>query len=85
MEEAHSRCREKVIPGNIIARQKGTKFHPGDGVGVGRDWTLFALKEGYVHFTWNPFNKKQTISITEKPLPTTVITDPKSVPKRLYN
>ena len=54
-------------------------------MGVGRDWTLFALKEGYVHFTWNPFNKKQTISITEKPLPTTVITDPKSVPKRLYN
>ena len=30
----------------------------GEGVGVGRDHTLYALTEGYVHFTWNPFNKK---------------------------
>lgn len=51
-------------------RQRGTKFHPGEfrrlfalfvgeGVGMGRDHTLYALTEGYVHFTWNPFNKKQ--------------------------
>jgi len=39
-----------VKPGNIIVRQKGTKFHPGDGVSMGRDFTLFALKAGKVHF-----------------------------------
>jgi large subunit ribosomal protein L27 len=39
-----------VAPGNIIVRQRGTKFNPGDGVSVGRDHTLFALKEGIVRF-----------------------------------
>lgn len=41
---------EYVIPGNIIVRQKGTKFHPGENVGIGRDYTLFAVAEGYVVF-----------------------------------
>ncbi|MDX1994863.1 MAG: 50S ribosomal protein L27 [bacterium] len=41
---------EYVIPGNIIVRQKGTKFHPGEGVGMGRDYTIFAVVEGYVVF-----------------------------------
>jgi large subunit ribosomal protein L27 len=41
---------EKVIAGNIIVRQRGTKHHPGANVGVGRDWTLFALKDGVVKF-----------------------------------
>lgn len=41
---------QKVRPGNIIVRQKGTKFHPGEGVGMGRDFTLFALKEGKVKY-----------------------------------
>lgn len=41
---------ERVIPGNIIVRQRGTQFHPGDGVGMGRDHTLFALTEGHVAF-----------------------------------
>ena len=41
---------EIVIPGNIIVRQRGTKFHPGDNVGIGRDHTLFALSEGRVAF-----------------------------------
>ena len=41
---------EKVISGNIIVRQRGTKMHPGKNVGVGRDWTLFALKDGVVKF-----------------------------------
>ena len=40
----------KVIPGNIIVRQKGTKFFPGDGVSMGKDYTLFAMKEGTVQF-----------------------------------
>ncbi|KAJ2157826.1 54S ribosomal protein L2 mitochondrial [Coemansia sp. RSA 552] len=39
---------EHVIPGNIIVRQRGTKFHPGDNVGMGKDHTLFALQPGYV-------------------------------------
>ena len=41
---------ERVIPGNIIVRQRGTKWHPGPGVGMGRDHTLFALVEGEVRF-----------------------------------
>ncbi|AKM79315.1 MAG: 50S ribosomal protein L27 [Candidatus Beckwithbacteria bacterium GW2011_GWB1_47_15] len=40
----------KVKTGMIIARQKGTKFHPGDGVGLGRDHTLFALRSGTIKF-----------------------------------
>lgn len=39
-----------VIPGNIIIRQRGTKYHPGEGVGIGRDHTIFATAEGRVTF-----------------------------------
>ena len=41
---------EHVIPGNIIIRQRGTKFKPGRNVGLGRDYTLYALAEGTVRF-----------------------------------
>ena len=41
---------EIVIPGNILVRQRGTKVHPGRGVGMGRDHTLFALVQGRVRF-----------------------------------
>ncbi len=41
---------EQVIAGNIIVRQRGTKMWPGAGVGMGRDHTLFALKDGLVEF-----------------------------------
>ena len=41
---------ELVIPGNIIVRQKGTKFHPGNHVGLGKDYTIYALVEGHVKF-----------------------------------
>ena len=41
---------EVVVAGNILVRQRGTKLHPGKNVGVGRDWTLFALKDGVVKF-----------------------------------
>ena len=41
---------EIVLPGNIIVRQRGTKFHPGTCVGMGRDHTIFALEEGSVRF-----------------------------------
>lgn len=41
---------QHVIPGNIIIRQRGTKYYPGDNVGMGKDHTLFALTEGRVAF-----------------------------------
>jgi len=41
---------EAVQPGNILVRQRGTKFHPGENVGIGKDHTLFALTEGRVTF-----------------------------------
>ncbi|MBB3191683.1 50S ribosomal protein L27 [Halomonas cerina] len=48
-----------VTPGNIIVRQRGTKFHAGTGVGIGKDHTLFALDEGVVKFeTKGPKNRK---------------------------
>ncbi len=41
---------QAVVPGNIIVRQRGTKFHPGKGVGLGRDYTIFAIDGGVVEF-----------------------------------
>jgi len=41
---------QKVTAGSILVRQRGTKFHPGENVGTGRDYTLFALKDGVVEF-----------------------------------
>ncbi|MEX1110121.1 MAG: 50S ribosomal protein L27 [Dongiaceae bacterium] len=41
---------QAVIPGNIIIRQRGTKYHPGRNVGIGKDHTIFALTEGRVSF-----------------------------------
>lgn len=41
---------QHAIPGNIIIRQRGTKFHPGNGVGMGKDHTIYALEEGRVAF-----------------------------------
>ncbi|MGB0893647.1 MAG: 50S ribosomal protein L27 [Parashewanella sp.] len=50
---------EAVLAGNIIVRQRGTKFHAGDNVGIGRDHTLFALAEGKVKFeVKGPKNRK---------------------------
>jgi large subunit ribosomal protein L27 len=54
---------EKVIAGNIIVRQRGTKHHPGKNVGVGRDWTLFALKDGVVVFD-KPHRKVSVVEAT---------------------
>ena len=42
---------EKVIAGNIIIRQRGTKYHAGKNVGIGRDYTIFSLIDGNVKFT----------------------------------
>ncbi len=41
---------QKVVAGNIIMRQRGTRYHPGREVGMGRDFTLFALRDGVVQF-----------------------------------
>lgn len=49
---------EKVKAGNIIVRQRGTKFHPGENVGMGRDHTLFSLTNGIVQF--QKFSGKRT-------------------------
>lgn len=45
-----------VQPGEIIMRQRGTKIHPGDNVGIGKDHTIFALEPGYVRFYLDPFH-----------------------------
>lgn len=47
-----------VIPGNIIVRQRGTKFYPGANVGMGKDHTLFALTEGVVRFHGGKLGRK---------------------------
>jgi large subunit ribosomal protein L27 len=53
-----------VIPGNIIVRQRGTKFHPGLNAGIGRDHTIYAKAEGYVVFEPKPGrNGQKQISI----------------------
>lgn len=49
---------QKVRAGNILVRQVGTRIHPGENVGVGRDWTLFALCDGTV--TYERFGKDRT-------------------------
>ena len=53
---------EAVIPGNIILRQRGTKWHLGDNVGMGKDHTIFALTEGRVSFATKA-NKRTYVSV----------------------
>ena len=53
---------QAVIPGNIIIRQRGTKYYPGTNVGMGKDHTLFALTEGRVAFTTKR-NQRTFVSI----------------------
>lgn len=54
---------EQVLAGNIIVRQRGTAFHPGVNVGVGKDYTLFALVDGQVQFTVKGPKRQRTVSI----------------------
>lgn len=50
---------QQVVAGNIIVRQRGTEFHAGEGIGMGRDHTLFALTDGVVKFeTRGKFNRR---------------------------
>ena len=54
---------ETVTGGEIIVRQRGTRFYPGDGVGLGRDHTIFATRPGVVQF--NASRRGRTISVVE--------------------
>ena len=53
---------QAVIAGNIILRQRGTRYHPGDNVGIGRDFTLFALSDGQVEFD-KPHRKVNVVEV----------------------
>ena len=54
---------EKVSAGSILVRQRGTKFHPGENVGCGKDHTLFAKVDGKVFFTKKGIKLRQFVSI----------------------
>lgn len=56
---------QKVRAGNIIVRQRGTQYHPGTNVGLGKDHTLFALTDGNVKFQAKGFDGKMFVSIIE--------------------
>ena len=54
---------QAVNAGEILVRQRGTKFHPGTGVGIGRDHTLFALVDGKVDFAVKGAKQRRTVSV----------------------
>jgi large subunit ribosomal protein L27 len=54
---------EAVVPGNILVRQRGTHFHPGTNVGIGRDHTLFAKVEGRVLFETRGPKRRTHVSV----------------------
>ncbi|MEO7390548.1 MAG: 50S ribosomal protein L27 [Ramlibacter sp.] len=54
---------ELISAGSIIVRQRGTKFHPGTNVGLGKDHTLFALVDGHVTFAVKGSMNKSTVSV----------------------
>jgi large subunit ribosomal protein L27 len=60
---------ECIPAGSIIVRQRGTRFHAGENVGTGRDFTLFALCEGTVQFRIAGAKRRHTVSITPAPAP----------------
>ncbi|HKK88329.1 MAG TPA: 50S ribosomal protein L27 [Saprospiraceae bacterium] len=57
---------QTAIPGNIIVRQRGTKFHPGIGVGIGKDFTIYSLVEGRVTFTKKRKNRTYVNVLTQE-------------------
>ncbi len=54
---------QEVLAGNILIRQRGTRYHPGVNVGLGRDHTLFALKDGVVKFEIKGAQNRQFVSV----------------------
>ncbi|CAL4323457.1 50S ribosomal protein L27 [Buchnera aphidicola (Eriosoma grossulariae)] len=57
---------ELVFAGNILVKQRGTKFHPGNNVGCGKDYTLFSKINGYVQFITKGIKNKKYINIIQK-------------------
>lgn len=57
---------QAATAGNIIVRQRGTRFHAGQGVGIGRDHTLFALTDGKVQFQTKGPNNRKFVSIVSE-------------------
>ena len=55
---------ELISAGSIIVRQRGTKFHPGNNVGIGRDHTLFSLVDGHVSFGTRGAQNHQVLDVT---------------------
>ena len=56
---------QAITAGSIIVRQRGTRFHPGDNVGCGRDYTLFAKSDGVVKFHTGGPKKRKFVSVVE--------------------
>jgi large subunit ribosomal protein L27 len=54
---------QEVLAGNIIVRQRGTEFHPGENVGIGKDHTLYALVDGKVQFAVKGEKRRRTVTI----------------------
>jgi large subunit ribosomal protein L27 len=59
-------CGENVVSGNILVRQRGTKWHPGRNVGIGKDHTLFALVDGKVEFKASKFRDYVSVVPAQK-------------------
>ncbi len=57
---------ESVVAGNIIVRQRGTRFHAGRNVGIGRDHTLFALTDGTVKFEQQGKDNRKFVSVVDE-------------------
>lgn len=80
---------QRVETGNIILRQRGTKFHPGENVGRGGDDTLFALKDGFVKFSvkkvvnfTGKLVKRRFVSVVEKKAPAKKVAPKKVATKK---
>ncbi len=56
---------QEVLPGTILIRQRGTRFHPGNNVGLGRDYTFFSLIEGKVKFEPYAKGRRKQVSVYE--------------------
>jgi large subunit ribosomal protein L27 len=54
---------QAILAGGIIVRQRGTRMHAGDNVGIGKDHTLFALTDGHVKFTTKGAGKKHMVNV----------------------
>lgn len=57
---------QEVTSGSILVRQRGTRFHPGANVGVGRDFTLFALTDGVVKFSPYAKGRRKQVSVLQE-------------------